>query len=165
MRWKIAGAIVSVFAGAQFVQPVSVSQTKQAPVLAGADAPEAVLRIVEKSCSDCHSWNTAWPWYSRISPLSWIMARDVERGRQFLNFSQWPDYSRAQKLAFAAAMASTANQRRMPPGPYLMMHPEARLSDSDRQTLKTWSRSEFRRLSTLRSGNVKASQNRSANGS
>ncbi len=91
-----------------------------------------------------------WPWYSRISPISWIVARDVERGRNFLNFSEWRKYSRAQRLAFVAAMASSANQSRMPPGPYLLMHPETRLSEDERQKLKSWSRSEFRRLSAGR---------------
>jgi hypothetical protein len=61
-------------------------------------------------------------------------------------------------------MASSANQNRMPPAPYLVMHPGARLSEVERQTLKSWSRSEFRRLSTLRSSRLPAA-NRFANGS
>jgi hypothetical protein len=85
--------------------------------------------------------------------MSWMVAHDVERGRRFLNFSEWHTYSRAQKLAYFAAMASAANQKRMPPGRYLVMHPEARLSVEDRDVLKSWSRSEFRRLSRLRTAN------------
>lgn len=168
MYWKAAGLVVLVFASAQFVQPVSVSRTTGGQVLAGANAPDTVLRIVERSCRDCHSWNTVWPWYSRISPISWIVARDVERGRKFLNFSEWRNYSRGQRLAFVAAMASSANQNRMPPAPYLLMHPGARLSEVERKSLKSWSRSEFRRLSTLRSSRLPAPQtsaNRFANGS
>jgi hypothetical protein len=151
MRWKVAGVVVSAFVGAQFVQPVTASKPGAPAVLSGANAPHDVVRIVERSCRDCHTWNTAWPWYSRISPISWMMAHDVERGRGFLNFSEWATYSRAQKLAFVAAMTSAANQNRMPPAPYLFMHPEARLSDKDRYLIKTWARSEFRRLSKARS--------------
>lgn len=165
MRWKVVGTVVLIFAGAQFVQPLSVWQTKSEPLLAGADAPDAVLHVLDRSCRDCHSSNTKWPWYSRISPFSWMIADDVERGRQFLNFSNWSSYSRARKLAFVAAMASTANEQRMPPPSYLTLHPEARLSDLDRQVVKSWSRSEFRRLRNRRSSSLRVPKNGSANGS
>jgi heme-binding protein len=151
MRWKVAGAIGLAFVGAQLVQPVTASRTSVSPVLTGAGAPEAVVAIVERSCRDCHTWNTEWPWYSRISPVSWMVAQDVENGRRFLNFSEWQNYPRARKLAYVAAMASAANQNRMPPSRYLVMHPEAALSDQERRLIKSWSRSEFQKLSSGRS--------------
>lgn len=147
MRWKAVGIVALAFAGVQFLQPDSLPEKQPAALLGGTQAPDAVLKVLEKSCQDCHSWNTAWPWYSRISPVSWVIARDVDRGRKFLNFSEWSNYSRAQKLAFVAAMASAANQERMPPAPYLIMHPEARLTDKERDLIRSWSRTEFRRLS------------------
>jgi hypothetical protein len=116
----------------------------------GSPAPENVVRIIDRSCRDCHSWKTEWPWYARISPVSWVIARDVERGRNFLNFSQWPSYSRPQKLAFTAAIASATNRDRMPPAPYVMLHPNARLSEDERRTVESWFRSEFRRLAAQR---------------
>lgn len=164
MRWKLAAIVVLAFAGAQIMQPISGKEKPGAPLLTGSSAPKVVLNIVDRSCRDCHSWGTKWPWYSKISPLSWIIARDVERGRRFLNLSEWPLYSRAQKLAFVAAMGSAANQDRMPPAPYAIMHPEARLSDTDRQVLKSWSRTEYRRLATLRSKASPSAADGSSNG-
>ena len=82
-----------------------------------------------------------------------------------MNFSQWAKYSRAQKLAFTAAIASAANRDRMPPAPYLVLHPEARLSERDRQIVESWSRTEFRRLATLRSSQPRPRPNRSPSGS
>lgn len=162
MRWKIAAALVFAFVGTQFIQPVSVAETApHAPVFLDTGAPDTVVHIIDKSCRDCHSSSTVWPWYSRISPISWFVARDVERGRRFLNFSEWARYSDGQKMAYVAAMASAANQDRMPPRNYLLMHPDARLTDQDRQVLKGWSRLEFRRLSALK----RSRQNRSTNGS
>jgi hypothetical protein len=166
MPSKLAAVFVFAFAGAQFLQPVFILKSK-----AGAAphtrlrAPEPVLRIVDRSCRDCHTWNTQWPWYARISPVSWMIARDVERGRSFLNFSEWSRYTRAQKLAFMAAISSAAKQDRMPPAPYLILHPEARLTDRDRDVIQSWSRAEFRRLATLRSGRVPEPKERLTNGS
>jgi hypothetical protein len=161
MPSKLAGVCVFAFAGAQFLQPVLILQSKgSAPPHKRLQAPEPVLRIVDRSCRDCHTWNTQWPWYARISPLSWVIARDVERGREFLNFSEWSGYSRAQKLAFMAAISSISKQDRMPPAPYLIMHPEARLSDRDRSVIETWSRREFRRLATLHSRRAPAPKDR-----
>ena len=165
MRLKFAGIFVLAFAGAQFLQPIPVNQTHAGPILTGAQAPGHVLRIIERSCGDCHSSNTEWPWYSRIAPLSWVIAHDVERGRGFLNFSQWPNYSRAQKLAFTAAIASATNRDRMPPASYVIMHPEARLSDRDREIVQSWSRAEFRRLAAVRPGRQRTRAVRPPSGS
>lgn len=41
-----------------------------------------------RACYACHSNETAWPWYSSIAPVSWLMQRDVEQGRAKLNFSE-----------------------------------------------------------------------------
>jgi hypothetical protein len=150
MRWKFVGAGVLAFLAVQFVQPGTLPVYAEKPLLSGAQAPESVLGIINRSCRDCHSYNTVFPWYSRISPFSWAVAKDVEEGRTFLNFSQWENYSRAQKMAFAAAMASVANQERMPPKRYVLLHPDAALSPDDRKTIKAWARSEFRRLSRLK---------------
>ncbi len=146
MRWKITGFVVLGFLAVQLVQPVTVPVNPAKPLLKGADAPEPVLHIINRACRDCHSYNTTFPWYSKISPFSWAVAKDVDDGRKFLNFSQWDTYSRGQKMAFVAAMASAANQERMPPKRYVFLHPDARLSDNDRQIIKSWSRSEFRKL-------------------
>jgi hypothetical protein len=104
------------------------------------------MGILNRSCRDCHSMATEWPWYARIAPVSWLVSDDVDKGREFLNFSKWDSYSKGQKMAFLAAMASATAQDRMPPQRYLVLHPEAKLSDADRQILKSWSRSEFRRV-------------------
>ena len=45
--------------------------------------------LVSRACFDCHSNETKWPWYSNIAPVSWLVQRDVQEGRQHLNFSDW----------------------------------------------------------------------------
>src|SRR5690242_8962779 len=52
-------------------------------------APDSVRVVLRRACYDCHSNETVWPWYSRIAPVSWLLARDVHQGRRELNFSTW----------------------------------------------------------------------------
>jgi hypothetical protein len=49
-------------------------------------SPE-VAAILKRSCADCHSNQTIWPWYSYVAPVSWLVERDVRRGRDHMNLS------------------------------------------------------------------------------
>src|SRR6478736_5172478 len=53
------------------------------------DAPPEVAAILRRACFDCHTHDTRWPLYRRLAPGSWLMARDVHKGRTHLNFSEW----------------------------------------------------------------------------
>jgi hypothetical protein len=93
-----------------------------------------VAGILRRSCADCHSHETRWPWYSRISPISWMVARHVVKGRAKLNFSDWSGASEDQ---IEEIYDSTAKHK-MPMSSYLLMHPQARLSKEDRDVLMAW---------------------------
>jgi hypothetical protein len=82
--------------------------------------------IAAKACFDCHSNETVWPWYSRIAPVSWLIARDVEQGRRHLNFSEWT-YDQHD----VGEIAEVLQYGEMPPSVYLLMHPEAKLTDAE----------------------------------
>jgi hypothetical protein len=72
------------------------------------------------SAVHCHSNETIWPWYSGVAPVSWLTGRDVSRGRNHLNFSEW------NKPHLHADEIAANRMGRMPPWFYLPMHPEAR---------------------------------------
>jgi hypothetical protein len=103
-------------------------------------APPEVKNVLHHACYDCHSNETAWPWYTAIAPASWIIHHDVEEGRRRLNLSSWADYAedpgtRAQKLdEISKAVASTD----MPPWYYRMLHPDAALSGDQRELVTRW---------------------------
>jgi mono/diheme cytochrome c family protein len=86
--------------------------------------------IAERACFDCHSNQTTWPGYARIAPGSWLIARDVTEGREHLNFSEW---QRVQDHADDAA--EVVREEEMPPLQYRLLHPEARLTDEERERL------------------------------
>jgi hypothetical protein len=93
------------------------------------DAP-ATRAVARRACFDCHSNQTVWPAYSRVAPASWLVQHDVEEGRETMNFSEW---NRPQTHADDAAQEVL--EKKMPPAAYLLMHPEARLSDAEREQL------------------------------
>ena len=95
------------------------------------DSPQTVA-LVDQACSDCHSNKTVWPWYSSVAPVSWLVQRDVDEGRRALNFSTW---GRGGEGEEAEELAEVILSGEMPPRVYLITHPEARLTDSEKQQL------------------------------
>lgn len=89
--------------------------------------------LAERACYDCHSNETEWPWYSNVAPVSWLVQRDVVEGRQYLNFSEWGGGRREGEEG--EEMAEVILEGEMPPAVFLITHPEARLTDTEKQTL------------------------------
>ena len=83
-----------------------------------------------RTCADCHSNRTVWPWYARVAPISWLVVKDVEEGRSHLNVSEW---NRPQKDADEAG--EELSEGKMPLPMYLRAHPEARLSAAEKAEL------------------------------
>jgi len=90
----------------------------------------ATRDLAKRACFDCHSNETVWPWYSHVAPVSWLLQRDVDEGRSKLNFSEW---NKPQKEADEAA--KEVREGEMPPWFYLPTHPEARLTEAEKQAL------------------------------
>jgi len=131
------GTLVALGVGLAAIQLVPVERTNP-EVEWDVDAPREVARILRRSCYDCHSHETRWPWYSRVAPLSWWIVSHVREGRGDLNFSTWPALDlEAQELAFED-IAKQVSRGEMPLASYLILHPGARLSDDDRDALLRW---------------------------
>ena len=93
------------------------------------DSPRT-RELVVQACYDCHSNHTVYPWYSNIAPTSWLTQHDIDEARSYLNFTDWARKDQAGKEA-----AGMVSKKAMPKSPYPIMHPEARLSDSERDEL------------------------------
>jgi hypothetical protein len=119
------------------------------PLLAGADVDPAVLRAVERSCQNCHSEKTEWPWYSRVAPMSWLVEGDVAKARSRMNLSAWDDYSVERQEEILASIGSLARSGEMPPPRYTAIHSDAKLSAQERELIYEWSHAERRRLKSL----------------
>ena len=108
--------------------------------------PDDVKAIIGRACNDCHSNETTWPWYSNVAPVSWLVAGDVEQGRRHLNFSEWGTYKKARMIKKLSEIEGEVTDNSMPLQKYVKMHPEAALSDADRDRLSKWAIEEGNKL-------------------
>lgn len=106
-------------------------------VLQAASLPEEARRTLTAKCADCHSYATHWPVYSWAAPVSWLIERDVVRGREHLNLSRWAELSADQQQVLEQEIVRQVKKGAMPPPPYRWMHRQADLNASDRQALTT----------------------------
>ena len=103
------------------------------------DGPPEVEAIMRRACFDCHTNETRWPLYARIAPGSWLMARDVHKGRSHLNFSKWDDSDEDERQTDRENAWDQIQSGEMPPWFYILpMHPDAKLSDADKALLKSY---------------------------
>ena len=108
------------------------------PVTGEIDAPADVKAVLERSCYDCHSNRTVWPWYSRVAPMSWLVHRDVMEGRRHVNFSEWDKVPADKRARRIAACGREVKSGDMPLWFYLPLHPSAKLSDADKALIEKW---------------------------
>lgn len=94
------------------------------------DSPRT-KELFNRACADCHSNETKYPWYSNIAPVSWLVAHDIDEGRERFNVSMWG----AQKKNEGEDAAKEVREGEMPMWFYTIPHPEAKLSSSEKQEL------------------------------
>lgn len=90
--------------------------------------------LVARACFDCHSNETALPWYSTIAPVSWLIYRDISKGRKDMNLSEWRLKSKKVEH-LKDKIKEVISEGEMPPWYYLPLHPHARLSDAEKKLL------------------------------
>ncbi|HUW84386.1 MAG TPA: heme-binding domain-containing protein [Phycisphaerae bacterium] len=133
LRYGLIALAVAVVA----IQLVPVDRTN-APITAAMSAPAEVAAILERSCYDCHSNQTRWPWYSYVAPGSWLVADDVHEARKQLNFSTWGEMSSGKQTYMRDEMWEQVEEGEMPLWMYTLAHRQARLSPQDKEVLKGW---------------------------
>jgi hypothetical protein len=132
---QAAVVFVIVFAAAQLVRPERANPATDARRTIQAHGGTARLAaVLDRSCRDCHSNRTVWPWYARVAPLSWAMAYGVTAGRKAVNFSEWAGYQPERQRMLLIASCQDASKGKMP-GPWTLLHPEAKLSTQDVETI------------------------------
>ena len=136
-RLKQASVVfIVVFAAAQLVRPERANPATDPTATIHARVPttSGLAAVLDRSCGDCHSNNTAWPWYTDIAPVSWLMASGVAKGRNAINFSAWDTYSPDVQRMLLSASCQDVSRGTMP-GAYTIVRPETRLSPRDIETI------------------------------
>jgi len=141
---RIAILSVVVFIAMQLYRPDRTNPPiVQAETLeATTQVPENVAAILKRSCNDCHSHQTVYPWYSNVAPFSWGLAFHIDEGQLELNYSIWNTYSAKKKQRKFDEMCEQVTSGAMPHNQYLWLHSEARLSEADKKILCDWAEIE-----------------------
>ncbi len=133
-------ALIVLFVAIQFVRPSRTNPTvnPQEEIQATQAMSPEVQSLLDRSCHDCHSNRTVWPWYSSVAPVSWLVATDVKEGRQAMNLSEWGAYSPKKRSDLLKDVCEEVAKGKMPDKAYTLLHPKARLTSADVQTLCRW---------------------------
>jgi hypothetical protein len=138
--WKVLAIFILLLLAIQLARPSRVNPPL-APgksLTAQTHPPANVERILARSCNDCHSNLTRWPWYSGMAPFSWIVNDDVRDGRRHVNFSQWGDYDDAKRAKLLAKICEDVRGGDMPLWSYTVVHRGTALSITERQQVCEW---------------------------
>lgn len=149
----VALAVALLFVGIQFVRTESVVNKpfdETRAIEAHARLTPEVAAILKRSCMDCHSQKTEWPWYSHVAPVSWFVAEHVNDGRSDLNFSDWASYDRDEAEHLLTNICKLSKRGAMPLSSYTLIHRDAKLSPADVSALCNWTQSELQRLAAVR---------------
>jgi hypothetical protein len=138
---RVTTALIGVGLAAVLIQFVPV-QRSNPPIAMEVPAPAPVRSILRRACYDCHSNETVWPWYARVAPVSWLVARDVREGRDAVNISTWNRYGATERTKKLRQAWKAVDKGDMPPWYYKTMHPEARLSAEEMAALRAWASGE-----------------------
>ena len=108
------------------------------PVTADFDGPPEVERVLRNSCYDCHSNETEWSWTAYVAPASWLVVRDVHEARDEFNLSEWGTMSARDRARLPRKMVEEVAEGDMPLPMYLLVHPDARVSEAYLAILRAW---------------------------
>lgn len=140
---KIALIVVAiVLIGIQFVRPEKnrSEDPPTASITARFRVPDTVLGLLRRSCFDCHSDNTVYPWYASVEPLGWWLNSHIRDGKRNLDFDQFASYRPMRQFIKFRQIVDQVQRDEMPLPSYLLIHRYAVLSPAEKDSLFQWAR-------------------------
>jgi hypothetical protein len=139
----IVGFIIIQFIRPDFTNPpVNQAETLEA----ATQVPDNVKAILGRSCADCHTNETKYPWYAKIQPSAWFLKGHIEDGRRELNLSLWKTYEPRRQRRKLSEICEQVQAKEMPLPSYLWIHSDSKMSDEDIKTLCDWTEAESARI-------------------
>ena len=137
--WIVMALLAGILVILQFI-PSAIpenSAVNSGDIIMNGNAGE-VSELLKKACYDCHSNQVEFPWYAKVAPASWLLARDIKNGKEHLNFSEWEAYSKRNKIGRLETIQEEVTSGAMPLKIYTLMHKEARLNADQTEAIKAW---------------------------
>jgi hypothetical protein len=137
---RILLMLLVVFIAIQFIQPARnrSEEVLNSDITKTCNIPENVQVILKYSCYDCHSNNTHYPWYSRMQPGAWFMARHIRKGKAEINFSEFGSYSQRRQISKLKGIENSVKEGTMPLWSYNLIHRNANLSEEQKALIVDW---------------------------
>ncbi len=146
--YKIVILVLIVgFVAIQFFQPPKNSSSDISGLITEQETlPDNIKQIINSSCVDCHSNQTRYWWYDKISPASWFVYSHIEDAKHDLNFSEWGDMDVFDRIAILDKMGKEVKGKDMPLKSYTLMHKNARLTDEQINEFVEWTKTHSEEL-------------------
>lgn len=124
----------------QFIRPVknTAEGEQRNNITTVATVPDGVKSILNRSCMDCHSNNTSYPWYNNIQPVAWLLQHHVQDGKGELNFDEYATYNLRRQYHKMEEIVEQVNDGKMPIKGYTIMHQNSKLTNEDKEALVQW---------------------------
>ena len=139
---KVLIALVVFLVVIQIFQPARSNPiaVPSRSLIAHVRVPEDVYSALIRSCGDCHSNQTRWPWYSRVAPLSWVITDDVNEGRRHMNFDDWEAAEDPKQATDRlVGICEEITKKGMPPFSYRLVHAGTQLKTQEIASICSWS--------------------------
>ena len=139
-RKRLILIVVIVLIGIQFI-PTNRNTSKvllDTDITKSFTVPQEVQEIFKRSCYDCHSNNTVYPWYNKIQPIGFLLENHIEKGKKELNFSTIGSYSNRKLKGKLKSIKSQVSDGEMPLFSYTLIHGDTKLSKRDKALIKQW---------------------------
>lgn len=141
-RKKILIGLLLLFLAAQAIRPAKNEGAATGPkdIAHTVAVPDSVMTVLKKSCYDCHSNHSTYPWYDRIAPVSWWVSHHIDEGKRELNFSIFGEYTVRRQAKKMEETAEQVEEGDMPLKSYLIMHGDASLNEEQKKLVIDWAK-------------------------
>jgi hypothetical protein len=143
---KISIAILIILIAIQFIPyEKNESANYEFDISKSYNIPDNVQTIFKNACNDCHTNQTIYPWYSQIEPVGYWLNSHVTDGKRHLNFSEFTNRPLAIQYHKLEEVVEVMEEKEMPLDSYTNfgLHPEANLSDEEREILINWAKEQM----------------------
>lgn len=131
--------LLAIFVVIQFFQPKkNLGEITSNHIFEQEKIQEEIKTVLESACLDCHSNQTNYLWYHKISPVSLMVNKHVVKGKKELNFSEWGQMDVFDKIGALEEICEEVEDGKMPIKAYVKMHKKADLSKEQIAALCAW---------------------------
>lgn len=128
-----------LFVVIQFFQPErNTSDESSNHILEIEKVPDNIKMVLENACLDCHSNQTNYLWYHKMAPVSWMIEKHIQEGKEELNFSDWGEFDIYDKIGILEEICQEVERKKMPLKSYTAIHKKAKLSEQQEAEFCAW---------------------------